>query len=140
MDLGIEQNLKIAEKYCLNPHGCPKLKGKTDYNEKLAICAGCTNYLNKIDMVDLLTYYHNTSTPPTTHTPTPRTGKGTELSKYDIERILTLYHIDLQPITRISLECGYSFRTVKNVVNQSFKNSKSNEKVQKIKEEMNLPE
>lgn len=142
MNKGIKTNLKIAESWCLNPNGCPKLKGITDYQERVNKCGGCTNVMNKIDLVDLLNHLYNSNddTPTITKTPTPRTGKGTELSKYDIERILTLYHIDLQPITRISLECGYSFRTVKNVVNQSFKNSKSNEKVRKIKEELNLPE
>ena len=138
MNVGLKNNIKIAEKYCLAPEGCPKLKGKTDYNEKLAICAGCTNYLNKIDLVELLQHYY-TSSPTTTKPPTPTTGKGTELSKADIKKILTLYHIECIPITRIAQDYGFSFRTVKNVVNQSFKNPTSNKKVEEILKEMNVP-
>lgn len=142
MNRGVKTNLKIAQSWCLKPEGCPKLKGITDYQERVNKCAGCTNVLNKIDLVELLNHLYNDGTPTTTTTkpPTPTTGKGTELSKADIKKILTLYHIDLIPITRIALEYGFSFRTVKNVVHQSFKNQTSNEKVQKIKDEMEIPE
>ena len=138
MNRGLDVNLKIAESLCLTPGGCPKLKGKTEYQERVSVCAGCNNVLNKVDLVDLLNHLHTSYSPTTTKPPTPTTGKGTELSKADIRKILTLYHIDLIPITRIAKDHGFSFRTVKNVVNQSFKNPTSNEKVQKIKDEMNL--
>ena len=142
MNRGIKTNLKIAECWCLNPNGCPKLKGITEYQEKVNKCGGCTDVLNKIDLVDLLNhlYHSNDATPTTTKPPTPKTGKGTELSNVDIKKILTLYHIDLIPITRIAKENGFSFRTVKNVVNQTFKNETSNERVRKIKEKMDLTE
>lgn len=141
MNRGFKKNMEIAEHLCLTPGGCPKLKGKVEYQERVSVCAGCNNVLNKIDLVDLLNHlYTNPSSPTTTKPPTPTTGKGTELSKSDIKKILTLYHIDLIPITRIASDYGFSFRTVKNVVNQSFKNPTSNEKVKKIKDEMNLTE
>lgn len=142
MNKGFKTNMKIAESLCLTPGGCPKLKGVTNYAERVTKCAGCTNVLNKIDLVDLLKQLHTDGTPTTTTTKpaTPTTGKGTELSKVDIRKILTLYHIDLIPITRIASDYGFSFRTVKNVVNQSFKNPTSNEKVKNIKDEMEIPE
>ena len=96
----------------------------------------CTNVLNKVDLVDLLSQLHNNDTPTTTKPPIPTTGKGTELNNSEIRKILTLYHIDLIPITRIASDYRFSFRTVKNVVNQSFKNETSNEKVRRIIDEM----
>lgn len=137
MNLGIENNIKIAQRYCLNPNGCPKLKGKTDYNEKLTICAGCTNYLNKIDLVELLQYY--TTTPPTTTTRTFKgKGKSTELSRTQIREILTL-HRDGMSMTAIQKEMGLQFRTVKNVINLSFKNELANKKVREVIEDMDTP-
>lgn len=144
MNRGIDINMKIAECWCLNPNGCPKLKGITEYQEKVNKCGGCTDVLNKIDLVELLNHLYNSTecTPTTTDTkpPLPTHGKGTELSRSDIKKILTFYHIDLIPITRIAKENGFSYRTVKNVVNQTFKNETSNEKVKKIKDEMDLAE
>ena len=137
MNLGIDKNLKIAEKYCFADGGCKKLKGKTDYNERLSICAGCTNYLNKIDLIDLLDYYRTTT--PTPSSPTSsiqRTGKRTEQSIPKIKKVLLLYHVDGLSITAIQNELKLQFRTVKNIVNQSFKNEDSNEKVRKAKEEL----
>ena len=135
MNKGFKTNMKIAESLCLTPGGCPKLKGVTNYAERVTKCAGCTNVLNKVDLVDLLSQLHNNDT-PTTKPPIPTTGKGTELNNSEIRKILTLYHIDLIPITRIASDYRFSFRTVKNVVNQSFKNETSNEKVRRIIEEM----
>lgn len=139
MNLGIDKNLKIAEKYCFADGGCKKLKGKTEYNERLAICAGCTNYLNKIDLIDLLNYYRTQSElpcpMPSSHS-IPRTGKGTELSITQIKKVLLLYYVDGKSLTAIQNELGLQFRTVKNVVNLSFKNESSNEKVKMVKEKL----
>ena len=137
MNHGFKKNMEIAEHSCLTPGGCPKLKGITDYQERVTKCAGCTNVLNKVDLVDLLNHLHNTSSSPTsTKPPTPTTGKGTEQSIWKIKKILTLHYVDLIPITRIASDYGFSFRTVKNVVNQSFKNETSNEKVRRAIDEM----
>jgi DNA-binding NarL/FixJ family response regulator len=142
MDLGIDKNLKIAEKYCFADGGCKKLKGKTDYNERLSICAGCTNYLNKIDLIDLLNHYRATSSSSSSSSSIssspsiPRTGKGTEQSVTKIKKVLLLYHVDGLSITAIQNKLGLQFRTVKNIVNQSFKNESSNEKVRAVKEEL----
>lgn len=139
MNLGIDTNLKIAEKYCLNPKGCPKLKGKTDYNERLTTCAGCTNYLNKIDLVDLLQYYTtntDTNAPSTTKPrPTNHKGKSTELSKTQIKKILTL-HSQGYTKNKIATELALHFTTVKNVLELGFKNEDANDKVKQVKEEM----
>ena len=135
MNLGIDTNKKIAEKYCLNPNGCPKLKGKTDYNEKLSICAGCTNYLNKIDLVELLQYYTTNTTSTTTPRPTNHKGKSTELSKTQIKKILTL-HSQGYTKNKIATELVLHFTTVKNVIDLGFKNEDANDKVRQVKEEM----
>ena len=138
MNLGFDTNLKIAEKYCLHPDGCPKLKGKTDYNERMAICAGCNNYLNKVDLVDLLNYYYTNTPTPTTISSKPKTtptGKSTELSKTQIKKIL-MYDKDGWTKNKIATELKLHFSTVKNVINLSFKNEKANEKVKQIIDEM----
>ena len=141
MNLGIENNIEIAQRYCLSPGGCPKLKGKTDYNEKLTICAGCTNYLNKIDLVELLQYYTtNTTTPPTTTNTNTFNGKGkaTEQSNTKIRKVITL-HRDGKSMTAIQKELDLQFRTVKNIINQSFTNEASNQKVREVIAEMDTP-
>ena len=132
MNLGIKDNMKIAEKYCLNPEGCPKLKGITDYNEKLSKCAGCTNYLNKIDLVELLRELHNTA-PTSSQSKSRRNtnGKNTELNKSEIKKILELNDSGYT-INGICVELGLQYRTVKNVLTLGFKNEASNEKVRNV--------
>jgi DNA-binding NarL/FixJ family response regulator len=131
--------LEIAEKYCFANGGCPKLKGKTDYNERMTTCAGCNNYLNKIDLIDLLNHYRATSSSSSSISSSPsipRTGKGTEQSVTKIKKVLLLYYVDGLTLTAIQNKLGLQFRTVKNIVNQSFKNESSNEKVRAVKEEL----
>lgn len=135
MNLGLENNKKIAEKYCLNPQGCPKLKGKTDYNEKLTICASCNNYLNKIDLIELLQYYTTSTAPSKPQRKAPYKGKSTELNKPQIEQIL-LYDKDGWTKNKIATEMRLHFTTVKNVLELGFKNDLANEKVKKIIDEM----
>lgn len=138
-DLGYKANLKIAEKYCLSPEGCPKLRGIEDYNEKLSKCAGCTNYLNKIDLVILLIELHN-NTPTSTSSPSSTfkgKGKSTELSKAQIKEILILDSECYTP-TAIANKMKIQYRTVKKVLTMGFKNDFANEKVRKIKEELRL--
>lgn len=137
MEQKLQENLKIAEKYCFAEGGCKKLKGKTDYAERMTICASCNNYLHKIDLIDLLSYYRTTT--PTPSSPTSsiqRTGKRTEQSIPKIKKVLLLYHVDGLSITAIQNELKLQFRTVKNIVNMSFKNEDSNEKVKRAKEEL----
>ncbi len=140
MNLGIDTNIKIAEKYCLHPSGCPKLRGKTDYNEKLSICAGCTNYLNKIDLIELLHYYaSNNNTSTTTPAPVkpkkPPKGKSTELNKSQIKKILTLHNQGFTK-NKIATELTLHFTTVKNVIELGFKNDEANQKVQQVMDEL----
>lgn len=139
MDLGIDKNLEIAEKYCFADGGCPKLKGKTDYNERMTTCAGCNNYLNKIDLIDLLNHYRATSSSSSslsTSSSPPRTGKRTEQSIPRIKKVLLLYYVEDKSLTAIQKELSLQFRTVKNIVNMSFTNEESNKKVQRAKEEL----
>ena len=133
-NVGLKTNMKIAEKYCLSPDGCPKLKGITDYNEKLTKCAGCTNYLNKIDLVELLRELY---TPTTTTSPTQGKGKSTELSKPQIKKILQLYN-DGYSQTRITRELNLPNRTVKNVLTLGFKNELANDKVRACQQELGV--
>ena len=136
-NVGLKTNMKIAEKYCLSPEGCPKLKGITNYNERLSKCAGCTNYLNKIDLVELLReLYNNTHT----YSPSPThkgKGKSTELSKSQIKKILQL-HNDGYSQTRITRELNLPNRTVKNVLTLGFKNELANDKVRACQQELGV--
>lgn len=140
-DMTIKEKMQIAEKFCLRPEGCPKLKGITDYNEKLTKCAGCTNHLNKIDLVELLReLYHNTPTSTSTSSPSSTfkgKGKSTELSKAQIKEILILDDECYTP-TAIAKKMKIQYRTVKKVLTMGFKNDFANEKVKRIKEELRL--
>jgi hypothetical protein len=138
MNLGFETNKKIAEKYCLSPQGCPKLQGKTDYSERMTICSGCNNYLNKVDLVDLLNHFYNNNTTPApapTKPKAPSKGKSTELSKTQIKKIL-LMSADGNSKNKIATELKLHFTTVKNVIELGFKNEMANEKVIQVKNEM----
>ena len=135
--MSLDEKIAIAQKYCLAPDGCPKLKGKTDYNERLTTCAGCNNYLHKRDLIELLQHYTTTDTPTTTNTTTFKgKGKATEQSTTQIKTILTLYHVELWSINRIASELRLQHKTVKNIVNQTFKGEVSNEKVKMVKDKM----
>lgn len=136
-NVGLKTNMKIAEKYCLSPEGCPKLKGITNYNERLSKCAGCTNYLNKIDLVELLRELYN-NTPTSSPSPTHKgKGKSTELSKPQIKKILQL-HNDGYSQTRITRELNLPNRTVKNVLTLGFKNELANDKVRACQQELGV--
>ena len=118
-NIDLKTKMEIAEKYCLSPEGCPKLKGITDYNERLTKCAGCTNYLNKIDLVELLREIYDNS-PTTTTSSTTSTfkgrGKNTELNVSQIKKILTLYHKEGYTQTGITREfslSAISFKSLK---------------------------
>ena len=140
-NIDLKTKMEIAEKYCLSPEGCPKLKGITDYNERLTKCAGCTNYLNKIDLVELLREIYDNS-PTTTTSSTTSTfkgrGKNTELNVSQIKKILTLYHKEGYTQTGITRELKLSHRTVKNVLTLGFKNEQSNEKVRACQQELGV--
>lgn len=140
MDLGNKTNLDIIKKYCLADGGCPKLKKCKDYTEKVQVCSQCIDKVYKFDMVEILRELYgdkgSTSTKPTP----PTTGKGTELSTAKIRLILDYYHNQGMSINQIRQELHLQHLTVKNVIYQTFKNETSNEKVRKVKEEMNIPE
>ena len=135
----LNEKMLYAEKYCLRPEGCPKLKGITDYNERLSKCAGCTNYLNKIDLLDLLReLYHNTPTSTSSPSSTFKgKGKSTELSKAQIKEILILDDECYTP-TAIANKMKIQYRTVKKVLTLGFKNDFANEKVRNIMNELGL--
>ena len=132
----IKEKMQIAERFCLRPEGCPKLKGITDYNEKLTKCAGCTNHLNKIDLVELLReLYHNTPTSTSSPSSTFKgKGKSTELSKTEIKKILELSDSGYT-MTGISRVLGIQYRTVKKVLTLGFKNEYANDKVRTVMNE-----
>ena len=142
MDLGNKTNLDIIKKYCLVDGGCPKLKKCKSYQEKVQVCSQCIDKVYKYDMVEILReLYGDKGSTPTPAKPTPpRTGKGTERSTTEIKRILEMYYNKGMNINQIRKELHLQHLTVKNVVNMSFKNPTSNEKVRLVKEEMNLPE
>ena len=142
MKISFEENLLIAEKFCTNPKGCPKWKGAVDYDERMKICAGCVNTLNKYDMVQVINYYKNLSeqntdniTPAISKQKAPPKGKSTELNKYQIRKILLMTAEGMSK-NQIAGELKISFRTVKNVIELGFKNEMANEKVIQVKNEM----
>ena len=142
MDLGNKNNLEIIKKYCLADGGCPKLKRCKDYTEKVQVCSQCIDKVYKFDMVEILReLYGDKGSTPTPAKPTPpRTGKGTEQSTAEIGRILDLYYNEGLNMNQIRKELHLQHLTVKNVINESFKNPTSNEKVRLVKEEMGLTE
>jgi len=136
MNVGIEKNLEIALVFCLNPNGCPLQSDCKTYDDRQQKCSACRNKLEKVDLVDLLNHlYKNGGCGKKANR--VYKGKNTELSKVQIENILSL-HSDGYSINKISEELHLQFRTVKNVINLSFKNALANEKVQNIKNEMGL--
>lgn len=142
MDLGNKTNLDIIKKYCLADGGCPKLKKCKDYTEKVQVCSQCIDKVYKFDMVEILReLYGDKGSTPTPAKPTPpTTGKGTEQSTAEIGRILDLYYNEGLNMNQIRKELHLQHLTVKNVINESFKNPTSNEKVRLVKEEMGLTE
>lgn len=142
MDLGNKTNLDIIKKYCLADGGCPKLKKCKDYTEKVQVCSQCIDKIYKFDMVEILReLYGDKGSTPTPAKPTPpTTGKGTEQSTAEIGRILDLYYNEGLNMNQIRKELHLQHLTVKNVINESFKNPTSNEKVRLVKEEMGLTE
>ena len=139
-----EEKMKILRTYCLKPGGCSALTGKTEYDERKTLCSRCNNYLLKIDFLEIIQELQkeieelknsdSNQSSPRIKNSNP-TGKSTELNKADIRRILTMY-ADGYTINKIHDELHCSNTTVKNVVNQSFKNEKANEKVRLVIEEM----
>ena len=135
MDLGNKDNLEIIKKYCLVEGGCPKLRKCKSYQEKVQVCSQCIDKIYKYDMVEILReLYGNQGTTPTKPVP-PKTGKGTEKNITQIKKILLL-HKDGKSINKIANLLHFSHRTVKNVVNMSFENESSNEKVKRAREEL----
>lgn len=134
MDLGNKNNLNIIKKYCLVDGGCPKLAKCKDYTERVKVCSQCIDKVYKYDMVEILRELYATPTSPPKPTP-PRTGKGTELSDREIKDVLLLYRQG-NSINKVSEELHLQFRTVKNVINKSFKNESSNRKVEKNEKEL----
>jgi len=136
MDLGNKTNLEIIKKFCLVEGGCPKLRKCRTYEEKMAVCSQCIDKVYKYDLIELLRELYAAT--PTTSSPAPtrnKSGKSTELNKVQIEKILTLHNQGLT-INKIAVELNIQFRTVKNVINQSFKNEDANLKVKEILEDM----
>lgn len=140
MDIGNEKNLQIIKKYCLADGGCPKLKKCKSYTERVQVCSQCIDKVYKWDMVEILRelYANQGTSQPKPPTP-PKTGKGTELSTAKIKLILDYYYNQGKSVNEIRKELHLQHLTVKNVINEGFKNESSNEKVRKIKEEMNVP-
>ena len=137
MDLGNKTNLEIIKKFCLAAGGCAKLRKCKSYTERVQVCSQCIDKVYKYDMVELLRELYAT---PKGSVPTPpKTGKGTELNKSQIRNILEL-HKNGKSLNGIATELHLSFRTVKNVVNRSFKNTKANKKVEEVWKEMNQGE
>ena len=137
MDLGNKTNLEIIKKFCLAAGGCAKLRKCKSYTERVQVCSQCIDKVYKYDMVELLRELYAT---PKGSAPTPpKTGKGTELNKSQIRNVLDL-HKSGKCMNSIATELHLSFRTVKNVINRSFKNSKANEKVEEVWKEMNQGE
>lgn len=134
MDLGNKTNLGIIKKFCLADGGCAKLRKCKSYTEKVQVCSQCIDKVYKYDMVELLRELY--ATPKSSAPIPPKTGKGTELNKSQIRNVLDL-HKSGKSLNFIATELHLSFRTVKNVVNRSFKNSKANEKVEEVWKEMN---
>lgn len=130
----LTQKIELAEKCCLNPAGCPFQKDCITYEDRKQKCSNCKNVLDKVDLVELLKYFY-TSTPSSTHSKRTSAGKSTELNSTEIKNILLL-HKDGLNINQIANELHLQFRTVKNVVNKSFKNSLANEKVEEVENEL----
>lgn len=135
MDLGNRTNLEIIKKFCLVDGGCPKLSKCKDYTERVKVCSQCIDKVYKYDMVEILRELYAT---PTSSPLPPGKGKSTELSKAQIEKILTLYHSEKWSINRIAKDLHLQHLTVKNVIYGTFKSEYANEKVQNIKNEMGL--
>lgn len=133
MDLGNKNNITIMKKYCLNG-SCPKLeKGKT-YEEKVSICSKCIDKVYKYDMLKIIEeLLKQQETNPTLKRYTK--GKGLELSDKDIERVLVLLSEE-KSVNAIKEETGYSWRTISNIKNLSFKNEDNNAKIKQIKQEL----
>ena len=137
MDLGNKTNLEIIKKYCLAVGGCSKLRKCKSCAESVQVCSHCIDKVYKYDMVQLLRELYAT---PKVSAPTPpKTGKGTELNRSQIRNILELHKSD-KSLNYIATELHLSFRTVKNVVNRSFKNERANQKVEEVWKEMNQGE
>lgn len=137
MDLGNKVNLDIIKKFCLAAGGCSKLRKCKSYTEKVQVCSQCIDKVYKYDMVELLRELYAT---PKGSAPTPpKTGKGTELNRSQIRKILELHKMG-NSLNYIATELHLSFRTVKNVVNRSFKNERANQKVEEVWKEMNQGE
>ncbi len=135
MDLGNKTNLDIIKKFCLVDGGCPKLAKCKDYTERVKVCSQCIDKVYKYDMVEILRELYAT---PTSSPLPPGKGKNTEQSVAQIRKILSLYHYEEWSINKIAKELHLQHLTVKNVVNCSFKNECSNQKVQNVKNEMGL--
>ena len=133
MNLGNKNNIVVMQKYCLNG-SCPKLeKGKT-YEEKVSICSKCIDKVYKYDMMKIIEeLLKQQETNPTLKRYTK--GKGLELSEKDIERVLLLIN-DGKSTNQIKEECGYSWRTIDNIRNLTFKNEDNNAKIKQIKQQL----
>ena len=135
MNLGIENNLKIVKKYCLDGK-CPKLEKAKTYEERVSICAACIDKVYKFDMLEIIgTLLNENEKKPTLNRYCK--GKGIELSDKDIERVLILISEE-KTTNQIKEETGYSWRTIDHIRNQSFKNEDNNERVRQIKRELKL--
>ena len=134
-DVGNKTNIEIIKKYCLAEGGCPKLSKCKDYAQRVKECSKCTDKVYKYDMIEIMRELYAT---PTSSPLPPGKGKATEQSVAQIRRILSLYHYEKCSINKIAKELHLQHLTVKNVVNCSFENECSNQKVQNVKNEMGL--
>lgn len=135
MNLGVENNLKIVKKYCLDGK-CPKLEKAKTYEEKVSVCSTCIDKVYKYDLLELVASMLNENEKKPTLSRYSK-GKGIELSDKDIERVLILISEE-KTTNNIKEETGYSWRTINNIRNLTFKNPDNNEKVKEIKRELQL--
>lgn len=135
MNFGTKTNLGILRDNCLFGV-CPKReKGKT-YEEKVSICSKCIDKVYKFDMLEIIEELvkEQESSPKLERY---NKGKGLELSDKDIEKVLVLLS-EGKSVNQVKEETGYSWRTINNIKNLSFKNEDNNRRVVEIKRELKM--
>lgn len=135
MNLGNEKNVLIMKKFCLGG-SCPKLEKAKTYEEKVSICSKCIDKIYKYDMLLIIEeLLKNQEKTPKLERYSK--GKGLELSDKDVERVLVLLS-EGKSVNQVKEETGYSWRTINNIKNLSFKNEDNNRRVVEIKRELKM--
>ena len=139
-------NADLNAQEMIYKHHCRSCLKRVDpqktYNERADICAGCTKLLRKVDVFRLLDFYYDESKDTRQYADAEKQkkefygkGKATELNKAQIRKILQCY-LNGASIYRITKDMQLQHRTVKNVINRSFKSQASNEKVEEVYREL----